>query len=505
VLVTAVALGLCLSHLFLGWNHSIYDHHGFRQTQTALTTYYLLEGGPWLAYETPVLGAPWSIPMELPTYQLVTAGVVKLSGLPLDQAGRLVSVLCYLVTMSAVWALFAALGVGKVGRLVPVALMAVSPLLLFWSRTFMIESTAFALGTLYSLFVARYLLVSSTKTGGRASCLLLGSLFGMLTALTKVTTLVPFGLLAASFMLVQPGRRAAFNASSLRRYGTMVLAFAGLPAAAALAWVQYADHLKRLNPMANGFLTSDALRSWNFGTWEQKIDWSSWQHFLESTVSLTVGHYGLLAVLLLAFVVVPRHRALIALSLVSYLMTYVIFTNLYLVHDYYGCGSSVALIIAFSLVVVALLESAHRLWKAIGVALLVFLVAIFFVKYRLYYRPIVAHNDQFYEEVLGKEIQKITGSNDVVLIYGDDWSSGIAYGARRRALMDPWNLPLSDPKISAAIAATGRKAITAMVICGDKARDQQFVHERTDYFGLKSEGVAGGCTLFSKALRRPSS
>jgi hypothetical protein len=497
MLVAAVALGLCLSHLFLGWNHSIYDHHGFRQTQTALTTYYLLEGGPWLAYETPVLGAPWAIPMELPTYQLLTAGVVKLSGLPLDQAGRLVSVLFYLVTMSAVWALFAALGVGKVGRLVPVALMAVSPMLLFWSRTFMIESTAFGFGALYALFVARYLLVRSSKTS-----LLLASLFGVLTALTKVTTLAPFGLLAASLILAQPGG-LAFNASMLRRYGMMALAFAGLPTAAGLVWVRYADHLKQLNPMANGFLTSDALSSWNYGTWEQKTDWSSWQHFLESTVSLTVGHYGLLAVLLLAFLVVRRYRALIALSLASYLMTYAIFTNLYLVHDYYGCGSSIALIISFSLVVVALLESAHRFSKASGVVLLAFLVAIFFVKYRIYYRPIVAHNNQFYEEVLGKEIQAVSGINEVVLIYGDDWSSGVPYGARRRALMDPWSLPLTDPKIALAIAATGREAITAMVICGDKVTDQQFVQERTEYFGLQLERKVGGCTLFSKAFEHP--
>jgi hypothetical protein len=279
----------------------------------------------------------------------------------------------------------------------------------------------------------------------------------------------------------------------------MALAWAGLPLAAGLAWVLYADHLKRLNPMASRFLTSDTLRAWNYGTWEQKTDWSSWQHFLESTVSLTVGHYGVLALLLLSLLVVRRYQALIALSLLSYLMAFAIFTNLYLVHDYYGCGSAIALIISVSLVVVALLESDRRTRRAIGILFLTFLIAICFVRYRIYYLPIVNVNNQYFEHQLGEEIRKVTETDEVILIYGADWSSEIPYGARRRALMDRWSLPLSDPSMVAAIEVTGRERITAMVICGDRARDQQFVHERTDYFGLQAEGKAvGRCWLFSK-------
>src|SRR5947199_7995289 len=44
--------------LFAGINQPIADLHQFRQTQTAITAYWLANGGPWLAYETPVLGYP---------------------------------------------------------------------------------------------------------------------------------------------------------------------------------------------------------------------------------------------------------------------------------------------------------------------------------------------------------------------------------------------------------------------------------------------------------------
>ena len=43
----------------------------FRQAQTAISTYYIQQENNFsLAYPTPVLGKPWSIPMEFPFYQI---------------------------------------------------------------------------------------------------------------------------------------------------------------------------------------------------------------------------------------------------------------------------------------------------------------------------------------------------------------------------------------------------------------------------------------------------
>lgn len=44
--------------LILGLNKPLLDLHSFRQTQTAISVWRIMQGGPWLAYETPVLGAP---------------------------------------------------------------------------------------------------------------------------------------------------------------------------------------------------------------------------------------------------------------------------------------------------------------------------------------------------------------------------------------------------------------------------------------------------------------
>jgi len=67
------------------------DQHNFRQTQTAISAYWLIQGtgwSHWLNYETPIFGSPWQIPLEFPLFQWLVAGGHLLTGLPLDPLGR---------------------------------------------------------------------------------------------------------------------------------------------------------------------------------------------------------------------------------------------------------------------------------------------------------------------------------------------------------------------------------------------------------------------------------
>ena len=85
---------MCLFSLWAvsqGWQNPLLDFHKFRQTQTAISTYYMLGKAPSLAYEVPVLGEPWAAPMEFPVFQWAVAAIVTLFGTALDQTGRFVS------------------------------------------------------------------------------------------------------------------------------------------------------------------------------------------------------------------------------------------------------------------------------------------------------------------------------------------------------------------------------------------------------------------------------
>src|SRR5262249_34319229 len=72
----------------IGWHHTVLDSLAFRQAQTALTAYFMVGRTPCLAYETPVVGPPWSIPFELPVYQWIVAAVVTFCHTPMDETGR---------------------------------------------------------------------------------------------------------------------------------------------------------------------------------------------------------------------------------------------------------------------------------------------------------------------------------------------------------------------------------------------------------------------------------
>jgi hypothetical protein len=97
-IIFLASLAFMVFSLFKGWHGGIIDLHSFRQTQTAIAVTSLLKGGPWLAYETPVLGPPWSIPMDFPLYQWLVALTAKTGILPVEQSGRLISILMFLVT-----------------------------------------------------------------------------------------------------------------------------------------------------------------------------------------------------------------------------------------------------------------------------------------------------------------------------------------------------------------------------------------------------------------------
>src|SRR5690242_19652972 len=91
-LLGAIALALLFLHaayfLWIGVDRPALDYYAFRQTQTALSAYWLWKDGFRLIYETPVVGFPWSIPFEFPTYQWLVA-LLREIGVPIDIGARL--------------------------------------------------------------------------------------------------------------------------------------------------------------------------------------------------------------------------------------------------------------------------------------------------------------------------------------------------------------------------------------------------------------------------------
>ena len=127
----------------VGWESKNLPGFEFRQTQTAISALFIKQENNFsLAYPTPVLGKPWSIPMEFPLYQWTVVVVGKLTGLGLTKAGRAVSIACFYLMLPAIFLLLARWRVPPGRRWLVLAVVVTCPLYIFYGRAFLIETMA---------------------------------------------------------------------------------------------------------------------------------------------------------------------------------------------------------------------------------------------------------------------------------------------------------------------------------------------------------------------------
>ena len=180
-------LGFSLWGVGVGWRSMNLPGCEFRQTQTAVSAFFIQKEHNFsLAYPTPVLGKPWSIPMEFPLYQWTVVGVSNTTGMALTQAGRAVSAVCFYLGLPAVYLLLARLGLGRSRRLLALGFILCCPLYVFYARAFLIETMATMFGVWFMLAYVRA--VDQRSVGW----LLLAIFTGVGCGLVKVTTYMFF-------------------------------------------------------------------------------------------------------------------------------------------------------------------------------------------------------------------------------------------------------------------------------------------------------------------------
>lgn len=166
------------------WDWPLVGPHGFRETQTAMTVYWF---GPMFDYQTPLMGPPWTIPFELSVMQWMTWLVWQV-GVPLDAAGRLVS---WSFGIAVLWPLSKICGCLQIDFLQAACLYLASPIYLFWTSSFLIDSTA--------LFFSMMFLAEALEERW-----LLTFIFGCVAALIKLPVLVGFAFFVSAWALLGP-------------------------------------------------------------------------------------------------------------------------------------------------------------------------------------------------------------------------------------------------------------------------------------------------------------
>ncbi|MCX6945468.1 MAG: hypothetical protein NT173_12055 [Opitutales bacterium] len=407
-----------------GWNNALLDTHPFRQTQTAVSAYWMIRDGFRLDYATPVLGPPWSVPMEFPLYQAAVAGTCQLTGMPLDQAGRAVSLLFFYAALPAAWLLLRRLGVSAAHRWLGLALVLTCPVYQFFSRAFLIESTAFCLSLwfLYCFHVG--------LTTGRRGALAAAAGFGVAAGLAKVTTLAVFLAPATAFAVAELWAHRATARSLLIRSAVAI----GPGLVAAVAWIRYADALKHKNILAR-MIISGEMHDWNYGPLSQRFDPAFWRQFGVQLERAVFPGYSLALGAALALLFLRGRGRLFAVLVLVAMAGPLVFANLYFVHDYYLYSSGLFFLLLLALPLQRLMETATiPLAARLGVVLAVLMAQ--FSGYLEKYFESQARVPGGPPE-LALAIGRVTRPDDVLVGFGLDWNPVLPYYSGRRAIMVP--------------------------------------------------------------------
>lgn len=424
-----MAMGLMLGIRVINLETPLLDHHPFRQTQTALTAYWFLQEGVTLPnYPLPVLGSPWTAPMECPTYQLLVCAVAK-SGVTLDFAARLTAVLVFIATSVIFSRLYRLAGASLTLLAAFLGFCIFSPFAIVWSRACMIDFTSVLLNGIF--LAGCYTLHRRGWSGTHAAFTVL---IGVLGVLTKVTSAPVFWVPALCLACLSLLRAAKDKSQLLRETLAWTILFA-VPLAAMVWWTIATDEIKAQSIFTQN-LTSSALRSWNFGTITQRLLFANWSIIGERIASLLLPWtwpFALLGIFA-ALRAKSDYKILLLGSLAGSFITVILFFPLYLIHDYYLCAVAPPLWLLTACGIdwsVAKFPRPLATWVAIGTLVLILARTSFGMNYVL-----ASYVDWRRHEVYQfcQEVKSVVPATEELIVIGDDWNSRIPYYSERKSL-----------------------------------------------------------------------
>jgi len=469
----------------------VIDAFGFRQTQTAISAFYIMHGGPILSYETPVLGAPWSLPFEFPTYQVIVAAIAAWTG-HLDAVGRLVSYTFFLGCFYPISRLYRFYSMPPGAMAATGVLILASPLYVLYSRAFMIETAALFFSLMWLWLFCDVICSRHLWTG--FACLL----FGALAILTKSTTFPP--VVVGGFVFLLAALAQEVRGRAFRSAGTMILTagLVTLPAiAAGYLWVVWTDVLKEQNIFAHQ-LTSAFLWNWNFGYPGLRTSAKFWYTIRDRMSHDVFGHSELVAVALWVFAIVSERTRLVALASLSVVLSGLLFfPNLHTIHNYYQTALAMFAIVPCALGVAALVGD--KLNSAAAVALAVVAVCQLYASWFVVRETIEGEPLEINGYRVARAAAETLPPGSGLLVFGTDWSSEVPYYAERRTFAVPgW---AEDAQIAEVVAdpskVLGGLPLGGIIVCKYGVSAKLIDPGLKMAEGMNLKASSGPCSLYT--------
>jgi len=418
--------------------------YGSREAQTAISVLWLDLARPW-AYETPIIGAPWQMPMEFPVFHMFVRVLYDLTG-NMEASGFLVSVAFFFISLFFLGKILRLLGANARTVTIFHTLSLFSPLYLYWTNTFMIETVSIAFAAIFAWGLLRLVL---ERDQGMATLVLLAVttlLSGCLGILAKATTFLPVLLILGLFCLYLTTRalwtwRNGGSATFFRLMlvGAMTLVIL----AAAMMWVGYADAVKAASDYAF-FLTSTSLKGWNWGSLELRFRSDFYETVFLRMIPQILGYAA--PVTLIAWIAVMIRKDmpgtlkwLSGALVLAFAFGPLLFANLHIRHTYYQTETGLFLIAAMAVALAQIDKAALRatviVVSCLG-SLAYFIGGPSYPAWRSYGKVIFQPVESALSNA-GDWLRNNTDPDDKILVFGISYNAELHYYARRRGVALP--------------------------------------------------------------------
>ena len=408
----------------------ILEAHGFRQTQTALTSYWMIRDGWKLAYETPVVGYPWTIPFEFPIYQALVALISQAGNFPLENVGRLLSSFFLLACAWPAWQICERLHLSKSAFWIFVSLLWSSPFYLFWGRTFMIETAA-----LFFILAATPYFIDLLTDKPASKTVILFIFWTTLGVLQKTNTAIPAMVIMALVVLTFFLTKKPFKLPGWRTITIIFVSFF-VPVLIGYTWSNYTNLVREEN-IVGQILTSWPLTKWMMGSFKMRFDPQVMKTIIWDRIILqNAGGIIGVAILLAGFVWGDsKLRKLILICLALFIFPMVVFTNVHYIHDYYQASSILFLLAGLAISISSLIQ------KSMPKHFLQFMIVVFVLLSNYFWfsagygktagRKIDVSTN--YLLSVSDVIRNYTDEQSAIVIFGNDWSSELGYYSERKS------------------------------------------------------------------------
>nr|WP_281354009.1 glycosyltransferase family 39 protein [Solidesulfovibrio aerotolerans] len=410
-----------------------------------------------------------------------------LAGVPLDAAGRIVSWLAMAGTLYPMYKICGRLFGDNRCFTYCAPLYLLSPIMLFWGRTFMIETFAVFL---LAMFLWYCMLAIDT---GHFAAYLAAALFATLGMVVKLTTAPPFLVAAGLYALLRLRQRGILRSWRCVLGLGLVM---GLALGMTWWWVGFSDHVKLQNTFGQ-HLSSGSLTSWNFGTLAQRLDPVNWGALLRRLNSSILGGDIWLYVLAAVSVFAARHYRFIAFAAVLlFLLPILVFFNLHRVHNYYQTANAVFILMAGGITYAGLDRSGHGVW-ARSLLILQLASMVFVFNTGEYAAPL--RHPYMRPVNVGHFVREHTPEKTAIVVFGCDWSSEIPYYAQRKSIVaSDWMLGKSPQMANTLDRHLGDLPLAAVVTCPRTEKEDPrhpVAAEAITHISNPKAAVIDGCTV----------